>query len=101
MKNKKIIIFVFIIMCLFSIASVSANDVNDTVNADPSDNVLCDVVTTDVGIAANHNESSVSQYSHDALVEWDDLDNDIQNLRSGDVYDIKHDYMKQCFCDRN
>ena len=94
MNNKKIIIFVFIIMCLFSIASVSANDVNDTVNADPSESVLYDVVTTDDGIVDDHNESSVSEYNHDALVEWDDLDKDIQNLQPGDVYDIKHDYIK-------
>ena len=81
-------------MCLFSIASVSANDVNDTLNADPSESVLYDVVTTDDGIVDDHNESSVSEYNHDALVEWDDLDKDIQNLQPGDVYDIKHDYIK-------
>ena len=41
---------VCIIMCLFSVASVSASDVNDTVNADPSDNILYDVVIADGGV---------------------------------------------------
>ena len=89
MNNKKIIIFVFIIMCLFSIASVSASDVNGTVNADPGDNVL---VTTDANIVADHNETSVSEYND--YNGWDNLDKDIQNLQPGDVYDIKHDYIK-------
>ena len=88
MNNKKIIIFVFIFMCLFSISSVSASDVNDTVNADLNDCVVYDVFTTDGGIVADHNESSVGEYNYDALVEWDDLDKDIQNLQPGDVYDI-------------
>ena len=92
---KKIIIGIFIIMCLFSVASVSASDVNDTVNADPNDSVLYDAVTADVSIVADHNESSVSKYNnHNGLTEWDDLNKDIQNLKPGDVYNIKHDYTK-------
>ena len=92
MNNKKLMIFVFIIMCLFSVASVSASDVNDTVNTDTRDTVLYDVVTADTGIVTDHNESSVSEY--DDYNGWDDLDRDIQNLQQGDVYDIKNDYTK-------
>ena len=79
-------------MCLFSVASVSASDVNDTENADSNDNILYDAVTADAGIVADHNESSVSEYNgHDG---WDDLDKDFQNLQLDDVYNIKHDYTK-------
>ena len=53
---------VCIIMCLFSVASVSASDVNDTVNADPSDNILYDVVIADGGVVVDHDESSVIEY---------------------------------------
>ena len=95
MNNTKIIIFIFIIVGLFSIAGVSASDVNDTVTANPYDDVHYDVLTADDGIVADHNESSVSENNdHDALVSWNDLDRDIQNLQPGDVYDIKQDYIK-------
>ena len=79
-------------MCLFSIASVSAGDFNDTVNTDPNDDILYNAVTADTGIVDDYNESSFSESNdHNG---WDDLDRDIQNLQPGDVYDIKQDYMK-------
>ena len=92
-KNmQKIIIFVFIILCLFSIASVSASDVDDTVNVNSSDDgIHYDVIIVDDGIMADYDESSISVYDKG---EWDDLDRDIQNLKPGDVYDVKHDYIK-------
>ena len=89
---KKIIIGIFIIMCLFSVSSVCASDVNDIVNVNQSDDIIYDGVTADVSIVADHNESLVSEYdNHNG---WDDLDKDIQNLQPGDVYNIKQDYIK-------
>ena len=92
---NKILICIFIIMCLFSVASVCASDVNDTVNVDKSDDFIYDGVTTNDSIVVDHNESSVSEYDdNDGLTEWDYLGNDIQNLHPGDVYNIKQDYIK-------
>ena len=96
MKNiQKFMISFCIIMCLFSVASVCASDVNDTVNVDKSDDFIYDGVTTNDSIVVDHNESSVSEYDdNDGLTEWDYLGNDIQNLHPGDVYNIKQDYIK-------
>ena len=94
---QKIIIFVFIIICLFSVASVSASDVNDTTTVDGGDDIIPNYdIIVNGGIVAvdDHNESSVSEYDDYNKLEWDDLNRDIQNLQPGDVYDIKHDYTK-------
>ena len=94
MNLKKSFILICLIVCLFSIASVCASDVNDTANVDVSDNTHCDVVIADDSMV-HHNESSVSEHNdNSSLGEWSHLDKDIQNLQPGDVYDIKNDYIK-------
>ena len=95
MNLNKSFIIIFLIVGLFSIASVCASDVNDTVNRDyMTDDVFCDFVLADESMIVHHDETSVSEHDDNGSVDWYNLDSDIQNLQSGDVYDIKHDYIK-------
>ena len=88
MKYKKGLIFICLIICLFSIASVCASDVNETTvtNGDQSEEIITveNNNVTDVGVAEeNELNATVGTFT--------DLTNDIKN--NGNNFIMSRDYI--------
>ena len=82
--NKKVFSLFLIIIALASIATVSASDINNCTFEMNSDE-------NNVG-NLNLNDENVNSSNDDFYGNWNDLNNDIQNLKPGDIYNIKSDY---------
>ena len=87
MKYKKGLVFICLIICLFSISSVCAGEINSTEDAMAQEEISIDDQTDDLGAI-----------QHDEVLEIDDgtftaLQNKINNATEGSTITLENDYL--------
>ena len=97
-RSFTLLLVLFIMMIPFSFAS-EINDA-DTILMDESfqSNDLSTLSDDYMAVGGNVEENDSPSNDGDVKISdygcWDDLSNDIQNLKPGDIYNIEHDYKK-------
>lgn len=97
MKYKKELIFICLIICLFSVASVCASDVNDTaINSDNTDQVI-EETNIDDNLAIGEDDAIAQADNNEIISEKDDgtftaLQNKINNAKKGSTITLENDY---------